>query len=76
MPQFDICHWTFVIPFSEAHRAKENGGAGRNRTGDTRLFRPLLYRLSYRAILIINYWHDFLKKYENQLAGTFVCLVT
>ncbi len=26
-----------------------NGGPGRNRTGDTRLFRALLYRLSYRA---------------------------
>ncbi len=27
----------------------ENGGPGRNRTADTRLFRALLYRLSYRA---------------------------
>src|SRR4051812_42482721 len=26
-------------------------GSGRNRTADTRIFSPLLYRLSYRAIL-------------------------
>ncbi len=28
------------------------GGSGRNRTADTRIFSPLLYRLSYRAISI------------------------
>ncbi len=27
-----------------------NGAAGRNRTADTRIFSPLLYRLSYRGI--------------------------
>ena len=27
-------------------------GAGRNRTADTRIFSPLLYRLSYRTILL------------------------
>ena len=26
-----------------------NGGPGRNRTGDTGIFSPLLYQLSYRA---------------------------
>ncbi len=26
------------------------GGLGRNRTADTRIFNPLLYRLSYQAI--------------------------
>jgi hypothetical protein len=26
------------------------GGLGRNRTTDTRIFNPLLYRLSYRAM--------------------------
>ncbi len=26
-----------------------NGGSGRNRTADTRIFSPLLYQLSYRA---------------------------
>ena len=28
-----------------------NGGEGRNRTDDTRIFSPLLYQLSYHAIL-------------------------
>ena len=30
---------------------KRNGASGRNRTNDTRIFSPLLYRLSYRGIL-------------------------
>ena len=29
---------------------QENGGLGRNRTTDTRIFNPLLYQLSYQAI--------------------------
>ena len=29
-----------------------NGGLGRNRTADTRIFSPLLYRLSYQAKLV------------------------
>ena len=29
------------------------GGAGRNRTADTRSFNPLLYRLSYRATTLM-----------------------
>ncbi len=33
----------------ELSRHKKNGGSGRNRTADTRIFSPLLYRLSYRA---------------------------
>ena len=32
--------------------AHEFGGLGRNRTTDTRIFNPLLYQLSYRAILL------------------------
>ena len=28
-----------------------SGASGRNRTNDTRIFSPLLYRLSYRGIL-------------------------
>ena len=31
------------------HKGIKNGGSGRNRTADTRIFNPLLYRLSYRA---------------------------
>ncbi len=30
--------------------AGNNGGLGRNRTTDTRIFNPLLYRLSYQAV--------------------------
>ena len=28
---------------------QQNGGLGRNRTTDTRIFNPLLYQLSYQA---------------------------
>jgi hypothetical protein len=38
--------------FSQWHL--NNDGAGRNRTADTRIFSPLLYRLSYRAIPCIS----------------------
>ncbi len=31
----------------------KNGGQGRDRTGDTRIFSPLLYQLSYLAKLKI-----------------------
>lgn len=31
-------------------RAFRFGGLGRNRTTDTRIFNPLLYQLSYRAV--------------------------
>ena len=30
---------------------QKNNGSGRDRTADTRIFNPLLYQLSYRAIL-------------------------
>jgi hypothetical protein len=33
----------------EREGGRKNGGSGRNRTVDTRIFSPLLYRLSYRA---------------------------
>jgi hypothetical protein len=32
---------------------RKDGGLGRNRTADTRIFSPLLYRLSYQAIFIV-----------------------
>jgi hypothetical protein len=38
---------TFVLPLNYA---PVYGGSGRNRTADTRIFSPLLYQLSYRAI--------------------------
>ena len=31
------------------------GGQGRNRTTDTRIFSPLLYRLSYLGIVLYNF---------------------
>ena len=35
---------------TEATRGNLNGGQGQNRTADTGIFSPLLYRLSYLAI--------------------------
>lgn len=35
------------------------GGLGRNRTTDTRIFNPLLYRLSYQANEVRNYTQIF-----------------
>ena len=36
-------------PGSSEPGASNSGGLGRNRTTDTRIFNPLLYRLSYQA---------------------------
>jgi hypothetical protein len=41
------------------------GGLGRNRTTDTRIFNPLLYRLSYQANEVRNYTQFF----ESVLTG-------
>jgi hypothetical protein len=35
-------------------------GSGRNRTADTRIFSPLLYRLSYRAVIKIYYIYSLI----------------
>ena len=35
---------------SLSYKDFEFGGLGRNRTTDTRIFNPLLYQLSYRAV--------------------------
>ena len=54
-PEMDRTRGLFVPGNKEANRmgwllCKVNlGGLGRNRTTDTRIFNPLLYRLSYRA---------------------------
>src|SRR4030095_4736252 len=37
---------------NELKNIKLNGGQGRSRTADTRIFSPLLYRLSYLAIRV------------------------
>lgn len=38
---------------------RKNGGLGRNRTTDTRIFNPLLYQLSYQANEVRNYTQIF-----------------
>jgi hypothetical protein len=37
-----------------AVRLSKFGGRGQNRTADTRIFNPLLYRLSYPALILIS----------------------
>jgi hypothetical protein len=51
--------WTVARIFEHESKAKKaepsssaSRGQGQNRTGDTRLFRPLLYRLSYQILLL------------------------
>ncbi len=41
------------MPQSDKQLGFWTGGLGRNRTTDTRIFNPLLYRLSYRANALI-----------------------
>ena len=47
---------------------EKSGGQGRNRTTDTRIFSPLLYQLSYLAILYDEIASSFLK--SARLKGT------
>ena len=35
-------------------------GVGRDRTGDTRIFNPLLYRLSYRTKAVFGAYRNFI----------------
>ena len=44
-------------------RVKQSGGPSRDRTGDTRIFSPLLYRLSYRAksCITLHEWMGYFK---------------
>ena len=39
------------LPAKRALGRMNTGGLGRNRTTDTRIFNPLLYQLSYRAMV-------------------------
>jgi hypothetical protein len=48
-PKNHICRWLRLISIVVSMGYVKNGGLGRNRTADTRLFRALLYRLSYQA---------------------------
>ncbi len=46
--EIEIAHKKAPEPVGALGRIN-TGGLGRNRTTDTRIFNPLLYRLSYRA---------------------------
>ena len=48
------CCWKLRVAREQPDNRKENndGGQGQNRTVDTRIFSPLLYRLSYLAIVV------------------------
>ena len=41
-----------VFLSAEQHSRTCLGGLGRNRTTDTRIFNPLLYQLSYQALIL------------------------
>ena len=41
--------WDFTVTYVTGMDIDSNGGQGRNRTTDTRIFSPLLYQLSYLA---------------------------
>ena len=43
--------YAFTVFERDRNRPMWNGGQGRNRTSDTRIFSPLLYQLSYLAVL-------------------------
>ena len=54
MPVFGVHFGVHLDPEDPqfiAALAVRNGGWGRNRTGDTRIFSPLLYQLSYPAAI-------------------------
>ena len=40
-----------MLKINDALKALLDGGQGQNRTVDTRIFSPLLYRLSYLALI-------------------------
>ncbi len=47
------------------HLFKSRGGSGRNRTADTGIFNPLLYRLSYRASDLKGRYRSKLQSWRN-----------
>ena len=49
------------LPFHHIRMEYAHGASGQNRTADTRIFSPLLYRLSYRGKLYILKIRIFLK---------------
>ena len=59
------------------YESEPHGASGRNRTNDTRIFSPLLYRLSYRGVFITFYakkekivpWHLTFARFRKQTTG-------
>lgn len=45
-------HYVLSVACMPFHHLGISGGPGRDRTADTGIFSPLLYRLSYRPILV------------------------
>ena len=55
LTHFGLTLWTkFVGKASKSLVRRESGGQGQNRTADTGIFSPLLYQLSYLALININ----------------------
>ncbi len=76
-------HFYAFICISQKRKTPENqhnslifkrlSGVGRDRTGDTRIFSPLLYRLSYRTIPLLTKGVANLRDFMNKI--TFGVLV-
>jgi hypothetical protein len=47
---YQLSHFRPCAPILPHHRSAEGGAEGQNRTDDTRLFRAVLYRLSYLGV--------------------------
>ena len=50
------------------------GGATRNRTGDTRIFSPLLYQLSYGTLFACLRVQRYAFKFNYQIFSAFFCI--
>ena len=44
-----VAKHSIQLSYERVTTFKKNGGSGQDRTADTRIFSPVLYRLSYRA---------------------------
>ena len=63
MAHFGLTQWTKPVGrVSKLLIRIEYGGQGWNRTTDTRIFSPLLYRLSYLAIIGASHYRIFTSK--------------
>ena len=64
---------TLVVLKGDHVESLIDGGLGQNRTADTRIFNPLLYQLSYRALrlLIVADSATTLRKQQQKLSPPF-----